>query len=44
MSFGMRVCIWGGRAIKVDVVAACGLFLEFGNQLMTTRIQKVDVI
>ena len=37
-------CTWGGRAIKVDVVAACGLFLEFGNQLMTTRIQKVDVI
>ena len=37
-------CTWGGRAIKVDVVAACGLFLEFGNQLMTTRIQKIDVI
>ena len=37
-------CTWGGRAIKVDVVAACGLHLEFANQLMTTRIQKVDVI
>ena len=37
-------CTWGGRAIKVDVVAACGLFLEFGNQLITSRIQKVDVV
>ena len=37
-------CTWGGRAIKVDVVAACGLHLEFGNQLITSPIQKVDVI
>ena len=37
-------CTWGGRAIKVDVVAACGLHLEFGNQLITSRIQKVDVL
>ena len=37
-------CTWGGRAIKIDVVAACGLHLEFGNQLITTRIQKVDVV
>ena len=36
-------CTWGGRAIKVDLVAACGLHLEFGNQLITSRIQKVDV-
>ena len=41
---GINGCTWGGRAIKVDMVAACGLFLEFGNQLMTTRIQKIDVI
>ncbi len=37
-------CTWGGSAIKHDVVAACGLFLEFGNHVMTTRIQQVRVI
>ena len=31
-------CHQGGRGV------ACGLFLEFGNQLITSRIQKVDVI
>ena len=37
-------CKWGGRAIKSDIVAARGLFLEFGNQVLTTRIQRVRVI
>ncbi len=37
-------CTWGGSAINVDLVAAPGLFLEFGNQVMTTRIQHVRVI
>jgi hypothetical protein len=37
-------CTWGGSAIKNDIVAALGLFLEFGNQVMTTRIQHVRVI
>jgi len=37
-------CTWGGSAIKQDVVAARGLFLEFGNRVMTTRIQQVRVI
>jgi len=37
-------CTWGGRAINLDLVAAPGLFLEFGNQVMTTRIQHVRVI
>ena len=37
-------CTWGGSAIKHDIVAARGLFLEFGNQVMTTRIQRVQVI
>ncbi len=31
-------CAWGGRAIKEDLLAACGLYLEFGNQVVTTRI------
>jgi hypothetical protein len=37
-------CTWGGRAIKSDMVAARGLCLEFGNWVITTRIQKIRVI
>jgi hypothetical protein len=36
-------CTWGGSIIKVDVVAACGLCLEFGNRLTTSAIRKVFV-
>ena len=31
-------CTWGGSTIKSDIVAACGLCLDFGNRLGTTRI------
>ena len=37
-------CTWGGSAIKVDIVAACGLRLEFGNRLVTSPIQKIFVL
>ncbi|MFQ5865554.1 MAG: hypothetical protein ACE5IW_10030 [bacterium] len=37
-------CTWGGSIVKLDVVAACGLCLEFGNRVVTTPIQKVCVI
>ena len=37
-------CTWGGSAIKTDVVAGPGLFLEFGNRVVTTRIKKVELI
>ncbi len=37
-------CSWGGSVIKVDVVAACGLRLEFGNRLITTTIRKIFVL
>ena len=37
-------CSWGGSAIKGDIVAACGLHLEFGNGVVTSKIQKVTVI
>jgi hypothetical protein len=36
-------CTWGGSAIKSDILAAPGLFLEFGNRVRTTRIQQVTV-
>ncbi len=37
-------CTWGGSAIKRDIIAACGLRLEFGNRVVTTRIRQVCVI
>ena len=36
-------CTWGRRALKPDIVAACGLHLEFGNGVVTSRIQEIDV-
>jgi hypothetical protein len=37
-------CTWGGSAIKQDILAACGLCLEFENTVRTTRIREVRVI
>lgn len=37
-------CRWGGRDIETDIVAAPGLFLQFGNRVTTTRIQQVSVV
>ncbi|MBC8182436.1 hypothetical protein H8E88_15155 [candidate division KSB1 bacterium] len=37
-------CTWGGSMIKLDVVAACGLCIEFGNRVVTTPVRKVCVI
>lgn len=37
-------CTWGGTVIKVDVVAACGLCLEFGNRLTTSAVQGIAIV
>ncbi|NIM05187.1 MAG: hypothetical protein GTN65_06125 [Armatimonadetes bacterium] len=37
-------CTFGGRIIKSDIVAGCGLRLEFGNRVVTTPIRKVCVV
>ena len=37
-------CTWGGTAIKHDLLAARGLFLEFANQVKTTRIRDVRIV
>jgi hypothetical protein len=37
-------CTYGGSVIRHDVVAGRGLFLEFGNNVLTTRIQDVRVV
>ncbi len=34
-------CTWGGSAIKVDIVAAPGLCIEFGNNVLTSTVQKI---
>jgi hypothetical protein len=36
-------CTWGGSAIKVDIAAACGLCLEFGNRLVTSPIRTIFI-
>ena len=36
-------CRWDRRALKPDIVAACGLHLEFGNGVVTSRIQEIAV-
>ncbi len=37
---GVVGCSFGGSAVWSQVVAAPGLFLEFGNGVRTTRIQR----
>jgi len=37
-------CTYGGSVIHTDIVAARGLFLEFGNSVSTTRIRDVRVL
>lgn len=36
-------CTWGGNIIKVNILAACGLHIEFSNGLVTSQIQRVMV-
>lgn len=42
----MRVagCTWGGSALLTRMVAAPGMFLEFANNVRTTRIREVRVL
>ena len=37
-------CTWGGSTIKVDIVAACGMHLEFDNRVVTSRIRQINVV
>lgn len=37
----IRGCTWGGSVIKTDIIAACGLHLEFGNKVVTSKIKKI---
>lgn len=40
---GVRGCTWGGSTIKVDIVAACGLCLEFSNRVLTSPVEKIAI-
>jgi hypothetical protein len=44
LTVAVNGCTYGGSLIRHDVVAAPGLFLEFGNSVSTTRICDVRVI
>ena len=44
MVLGINGCTFGGRAIHSGLLAARGLFLEFANRVVTTRIHRVDLI
>ena len=44
MKVRINGCTWGGSVIKMDVVAACGLCLEFGNRVVTSPIQKIIML
>ena len=43
MKIRINGCTWGGSATKVDIAAACGLCLEFGNRLVTTPIRRIFI-
>jgi hypothetical protein len=44
LTVSINGCTYGGTLIRHDVVAAPGLFLEFGNGVCTTRIRDVRVV
>ena len=44
VTLSINGCTWGGSSIKIDVVAACGLSIEFGNRVRTSAIQKIFVL
>ncbi len=44
ITLNVNGCTYGGTVIRHDVVAAPGLFLEFGNNVLTTRITEVRVV
>lgn len=37
-------CTWGGTAICTSLVAARGMFIEFGNGVRTSRVRKARLI
>ncbi len=44
VDIAIKGCTWGGSTIKVDVIAACGLCIEFGNRVTTSAVQRIIVL
>jgi hypothetical protein len=44
MKVAINGCTWGGHAIKEDLLAGCGLHLEFENRVVTSRILRFKII
>ena len=40
----IKGCTWGGSTIKVDVIAACGLCIEFGNRIVTSTVRRIVLL
>jgi hypothetical protein len=40
----IRGCTWGGSSIYINMLAACGLRLEFGNNVITSPVNQIIVI
>ncbi len=44
MSTTVAGVTWGGSVIKVDLLAAIGLCIEFGNRLITTEARRIVLL
>jgi hypothetical protein len=44
MRLRVNGCTWGGCMIKVDVVAALGLRMEFANRVTTSPIRRIILL
>lgn len=40
----IRGCSWGGSILHINMLAACGLCMEFGNNLITSPVHQIVVI
>lgn len=43
MTVGVAGATWGGSAIMPQVLAACGLRVEFSNRLITSPVRRIEV-
>jgi len=44
MTIGVAGATWGGSAIMPQVLAACGLRVEFRNRLITSPVRSIVVV
>lgn len=44
LRIGVAGATWGGSAIMPEVLAACGMRVEFRNRLITSPVQSITVI